>query len=121
MSLGVFFFTLKAPSRPLELIVYNTEARSVNLKWRRPSIPNGDIASYEIIVVQGKDVNPSTLTRSVVKETVSGDILDYEVSGLIQRSQYSVWVTAVNIRRSDKARLRSPPSRVIIFATKEEG
>ncbi|XP_062509071.1 phosphatidylinositol phosphatase PTPRQ-like [Corticium candelabrum] len=54
----------------------------------------------------------------VVNKTVSGSISAYTVTELTELTRYSVWLVAVNIRRTDKAKLTSRPSQVITFDTK---
>ena len=99
------------------------QIQSVYLKWQKPSNLNGVIAKYEIIVMQGGGIDPSNYDSNmlVVNESVSGSISAYTVTELTELTRYSVWIVAVNIRRTDKATLASPPSQVITFATKGGG
>ena len=118
-----FLFVHEVPSQPQQLKASDKQIQSVHLKWQKPSNPNGVIAKYEIIVVQGGGIDPSNYDSKmlVVNKTVSGSISAYTVTGLTELTRYSVWIVAVNIRRTDKAKLTSPPSQVITFDTKGGG
>ena len=101
----------------------NEQIQSIHLKWQKPSNPNGAITKFEIIVVQGGDIDPSNYNSKMlyVNKTVSGSISAYTVTELTELTRYSVWLVAVNIRRTDNAKLTSRPSQVITFDTKGGG
>ena len=73
--------------------------------------------------MQGKGIDPSNYDSNtlVVNNTVSGSISAFTITGLTELTRYSVWIVAVNIRRTDKAKLASSPSQVITFDTKGGG
>ena len=117
----LFLFVHEVPSQPRQLTATDKQIQSVRLRWQKPSNPNGRIAKYEIIVVQGGGINASNYDSKmvVVNKTVSGSLSAF--IGLTELTRYSVWIVAVNIRRTDKAKLTSRPSQVITFDTKGGG
>ena len=119
----LFLFVHEVPSEPRQLTVTDKQIQSVHLKWQKPSNPNGVIAKYDIIVVQGGGIDPSNYDSNmlVANKSVSGSISAFTVTELTELTRYSVWTVAVNIRRTDKAKLTSPPSQVITFNTKGGG
>ncbi|XP_062509978.1 uncharacterized protein LOC134186081 isoform X2 [Corticium candelabrum] len=109
------FVTLKAaPTPPQHLQVSQIQTDSFRLTWQPPAHPNGLITYYEIMIAEGNISNPSYY-KGKANSTVTGNSTTYTIGGLMQLSQYSVWIKAVNIKNSQF--LRSDPSLVEVVQT----
>ena len=94
-----------APGSPLNLrhdVMANTESSAV-IRWNPPSNTGGNGISISEYGIMSSD-NGLSLTPAV-----SGDMLNYNITGLEYNTNYNVEVTAIN-----SCGLKSEPANVLV-------
>ena len=86
------FMTSEKPNPPECITVVSTNKGSITLSWKPSSNDGGSqITAYAVEVCLASDTN------YVASGTVNGDVSQYEMTGLIDGSDYFVRVRAQNM------------------------